>query len=86
MIDPHTYTQTRSLSQLPEALEVLETRRRTKIFYFQKYYLIEWNDRQAIIVTVYGNVQDVHFGELKWKLQPWNWQILKSGAKFAAAM
>ena len=75
----------KSLSQL-EALEVLEQGEELRSSTSRNIVWLNQIIVKAIIATVHGNVQDVQCGELKWKLQPWNWQIRKSGAKFAAAM
>ena len=75
----------KSLSQL-EALEVLEQGEELRSFTSRNIVRLNLIIVEAIIATVHGNIQDVQCGELKWKLQPWNWQIRKSGAKFAAAM
>ena len=75
----------KSLSQL-EALEVLEQSEELRSLASRNIVWLNQMIAKASIATVHGNVQDAQFRELKWKLLPWNCQILKSGAKFAAAM
>ena len=74
----------KSLSQL-EALEVLEQGEELRSFTSRNLVWLNQMIVKVIIAAVQSNVQDVQFG-VAWKLQPWNWQILKSGAKFTAAM